>query len=220
MNSTNSPLITVILPVYNRKHLIFRAIDSVWKQTWHDFELLVVDDGSSDGLEAELLPLVLQHPRLRYMKHANRQLAATRNIGIHAALGYYVTFLDSDDEYLPQHLEIRANYMQQHSEIDFIHGGVELVGPEESHWVLDAFDAGKRIHLSQCTIGATLFGKKEAFIRSRGFKPLPYSSESEFLPRIEQQFHVVKVDFPTYRYYTGLPDSICEMIKTQKSTSH
>ncbi|MDZ7371823.1 MAG: glycosyltransferase family 2 protein [candidate division KSB1 bacterium] len=214
--SLEEPLVSVLLPVYNRRHLILRAIDSVWSQTLQDFELLVIDDGSTDGLEEVLLPLVLQRRNLRYLKHANRGLAASRNIGIAAALGKYVTFLDSDDEYLPPHLELRSRFLQEHPEVDFLHGGVELVGPEDSHWVVDAYQPDRRIHLSQCVIGATLFGKKEAFQRAGNFKLLPYSAESEFVARVEQNFRVVKVDFATYRYYTGLPDSICESKKQQQ----
>ncbi len=205
----NNPLVTVILPVFNRRHLVHRALTSVKKQTIDNWELLIVDDGSWDGVELDILPMVAHHPNIRYMKHANRRLAASRNIGIHAALGTFLTFLDSDDEYKPDHLEKRVTFMNEHPEIDIIHGGAELVGPEESFYVQDAFDPDKKIHLLDCCIGATFFGKKEVFIASGGFKLLPYSAESELLPRLEKLFNVSKVEFPTYRYYTGLEDSIC-----------
>ncbi len=98
------PNITLILPLYNRRHLIQRAIDSVFAQSVTDWELLIVDDGSSDDLESLVLPLVMQHATLRYMKHANRKLSASRNIGIRAAPGNYITFIDLDDVYKPDHL--------------------------------------------------------------------------------------------------------------------
>jgi len=199
------------MPVFNRRHLVQRAIRSVEAQTIDDWELLIIDDGSWDGLELDILPKVAARPNIRYMKHANRRLSATRNIGIHAALGRFITFLDSDDEYLPDHLGRRLDYFTEHPEIDIIHGGVELVGPEESFYVQDVFQPDKKIHILQCCIGATFFGKKEAFVASGGFQQLPYSAESEFLPRIEKIFRVDKVDFPTYRYYTGLEDSICTL---------
>ncbi len=95
----NSPLISVIMPVHNRRHLVMRAVHSVQRQTVADWELLIVDDGSTDGLEQDILPLIAEYPNYRYLKHAQRRLSASRNIGMHAALGRYVTFLDSDDEY-------------------------------------------------------------------------------------------------------------------------
>ncbi|HPN46194.1 MAG TPA: glycosyltransferase family A protein [bacterium] len=201
--------ISVILPVYNRKHLIMRAINSLAAQTCKDWELLIMDDGSSDGLAEMLFPLLDANPHWRYCRHSHRGLALTRNLGIATASGEYLTFLDSDDEYKPEHLAVRLDYMHSHPDVDFIHGGVVLNGPPESHYVPDAVHKGKMIHLSECYIGSTLFGKTETFRRSGGFKPLPYSAESEFLPRIAAQFRVEKVAFPTYIYYTGLPDSIC-----------
>ena len=213
METMKIPAVSIILPVYNRKHLIMRAVRSVEAQTFADWELLIIDDGSTDGLEHLILPHVNEKPRWRYMKHSNRGLAASRNIGIHAALGGFVTFLDSDDEYKPDHLQKRVDFFRRHPRVDFIHGGIELVGPPETHWVQDAFDPAKLIHISECCVGATFFGKKAAFLKSGGFKLLSYSAESEFLQRIAKKFIVRKVDFPTYRYYTGLEDSICTQRK-------
>ncbi|HPN35134.1 MAG TPA: glycosyltransferase family 2 protein [bacterium] len=200
---------SVILPVFNRRHLILRAIASVQRQSFTDWELLIVDDGSSDGLEELILPLLPENPNWRYLKHSRRRLAATRNIGLQAGLGFYATFIDSDDEYLEQHLQARVSYMDAHPQVDLIHGGVVLNGPEQSHWVQDAFHPQRMIHLSQCTIGATLFGKRRVFVDSGGFKRLSYSAESEFITRLAQTYSIERVEFPTYVYYTGLEDSIC-----------
>jgi len=209
----NSPLISVIMPVHNRRHLIMRAISSLQAQTVADWEVLIIDDGSTDGLEQDVLPLVAVRPNYRYLKHAQRRLSASRNIGIHAALGRYIAFLDSDDEYKPDHLQLRLHYLKNNPNVDVIHGGVELVGPEESHYVQDAFQPDKKIHISECCVGATFFGLKSAFIKSGGFRQTAYSAESELLPRLVKMFTVEKVDFPTYRYYTGLQDSICTQRK-------
>ena len=211
------PKVSVILPVYNRRHLIQRAIDSVVAQTFADWELLIVDDGSTDDVEAVVFPLMQNHANVRYVRHARRGVAMTRNIGIYAALGSYITFLDSDDEYAPDHLRLRVQYIESQAHVDVVHGGVELIGPEETHWVQDAFDSSKRIHLSECCMGSTFFGRKEAFIVAGGFKDLSYSAESELLPRLEAMFYVEKVDFPTYRYYTGMADSICTLRQNTKS---
>lgn len=206
-----TPLVTVILPVYNRRHLIERALHSLTVQTFTDWELLIVDDGSSDGLEQLILPQVMHHPQWRYLKHSNRKLSATRNIGLQAGLGYYATFLDSDDEYRPTHLELRVEYLNNNPQADVLHGGVVLEGPEEAHYVEDAFHPGEKIHLSQCVIGSTLFGKRQVFLDAGGFRIQSYSAESELMPRLQRDFVVHKVDFPTYVYHTGVPDSICSL---------
>jgi len=94
----NKIRVSIIMPVYNRRHLILRAINSVKTQTEPSWELLILDDGSTDGLESLILPLLPENPNWRYFKHARRGVAATRNLGLHAATGEFITFLDSDDE--------------------------------------------------------------------------------------------------------------------------
>jgi glycosyltransferase involved in cell wall biosynthesis len=90
------PLVSVVIPVYNRAHLIGRAISSVVSQTYRNFEIVVVDDGSTDDLRGALSRIT--HPRLRCVVHSrNRGAAAARNTGITSAEGTYVAFLDSDD---------------------------------------------------------------------------------------------------------------------------
>lgn len=212
------PTVSIVMPVFNRNHLVQRAIDSVFAQTCRDWELLIIDDGSTDGLHERILPLVMQNQAVRYFKHANRKLSASRNIGIQAALGEFITFIDSDDEYHPNHLARRIDYMRAHLEVDVVYGGVELIGPPHTHYVDDAFNPGHKIHLSECTIGATFFGRRSAFLVTGGFKIMAYSAESEYLPRLQHSFRVERVGFPTYRYHTGLPDSICAQ-RLQKSGS-
>ena len=97
------PRISVVVPVYNRAALIERALRSVFAQTVQDFELIVVDDGSTDDLEKTLERC--RDPRLRLVHHErNRGAAAARNSGIREARGTYIAFLDSDDEWLPEKL--------------------------------------------------------------------------------------------------------------------
>lgn len=99
------PQVSVVIPVHNREELIGRAIDSVLRQSFADFELLVVDDGSTDGTVARVLAQT-GDPRLRLLRHAeNRGAAAARNTAIMAAKGEFIAFLDSDDEWLADKLE-------------------------------------------------------------------------------------------------------------------
>lgn len=101
-----NPLISVIIPTYNRAHLLERAVRSVLNQTYSQFEVIVVDDGSSDDTPMVVDRLKKLDERVRYLCHGkNKGPQAARNTGIHATRGDFVAFLDSDDEWLPSKLE-------------------------------------------------------------------------------------------------------------------
>lgn len=100
----NNPTVSVILPTYNRAQLIGRAIQSVLDQTYQDFELIIVDDGSKDNT-AKIINN-LEDRRIKYVRHEkNKGANAARNTGIAMARGEYIAFQDSDDEWFPEKLE-------------------------------------------------------------------------------------------------------------------
>lgn len=96
------PVFSVIIPVYNRAELLKRTVGSVLRQDFTDFEVLVIDDGSSDDIRSVVNGF--SDGRIRYFRQVNRGASAARNAGIDLARGDYVAFLDSDDVYLPHHL--------------------------------------------------------------------------------------------------------------------
>jgi glycosyltransferase involved in cell wall biosynthesis len=100
------PLISVILNTYNRAVLLPRAVESVLAQTRDDFELVVADDGSTDGTPGVVSGF--SDRRMRYVRQDNAGLSAARNLGVASASGRYVAFLDDDDEFLPGWLEAFA----------------------------------------------------------------------------------------------------------------
>jgi glycosyltransferase involved in cell wall biosynthesis len=108
MNPTPAPAaappVSVVIPVYNRAATIAAAIESVLRQTWRDFELIVVDDGSTDGTLAAAAEV--RDPRVRLVANPrNLGAAAARNAGVAEARGTWIAFQDSDDEWLPLKLE-------------------------------------------------------------------------------------------------------------------
>ena len=108
----NNPKISVIIPTYNRGYSIARAIKCVLKQTFQDFEIIIVDDGSQDSTEEVVGQF--KDTRIRYLAHSqNKGEPAARNTGVMAAKGEYIAFLDSDDEWLPNKLEIQLNIHEQ-----------------------------------------------------------------------------------------------------------
>lgn len=109
------PLVSVIIPTYNRWPILCEAIESVLKQGYQGFELIVVDDGSEDGTADKLRRY---NPRLRLFSQPRRGVAAARNLGVRWANGKYLAFLDSDDLWMPKKLEVQVAFMQAHPEIE------------------------------------------------------------------------------------------------------
>ncbi|MEE9912506.1 MAG: glycosyltransferase family 2 protein [Deltaproteobacteria bacterium] len=117
-----NPVISVIIPSYNRSEFILRAVRSVFRQTFNNIELLVVDDGSTDDTIVLLHSLQQEDPRLQVIKHEkNLGSQAARNTGILASHGEFIAFLDSDNEWMPDKLE------KQISLINVSHGNIGAV---------------------------------------------------------------------------------------------
>lgn len=101
-----NPFFSIIIPLYNREKTISRAIESILNQTFQDFELIVVDDCSTDNSAEIVHKLKVLDARIKYIKNEiNQERCISRNKGIQIALGKYICFLDSDDYHLPIHLE-------------------------------------------------------------------------------------------------------------------
>lgn len=136
MIQPDSPTVSVILPTYNRCRLLKRAVDSVLDQTCRDFELIVVDDGSSDDTPALL---ARYGDRLRAIRQPNRGVSAARNAGIRQAAGKLIALLDSDDYWLPQKLARQVAFFENNpdaaicqTEEIWIRNGVR-VNPKKRH---------------------------------------------------------------------------------------
>ncbi|MBL7850013.1 MAG: glycosyltransferase family 2 protein [Cyclobacteriaceae bacterium] len=120
------PFFTVVIPTYNRAHSIRVALDSVLAQTFTDFEVVVVDDGSKDDTASVVREMT--DPRIRYYYKDNGERAAARNYGVAQANGRYVNFLDSDDEFYPNHLQAAFDFLSGKS-IEVCHFGYDVKDP-------------------------------------------------------------------------------------------
>lgn len=110
-----NPRVSVIIPTYNREKLILKALDSIFKQTFQDFEILIIDDASTDHTEQVIKDL--NHPKVRYFRlEKNGGQCIARNFGTRHVQGEFVAFLDSDDEWLPQKLEEQIRLFELGSE--------------------------------------------------------------------------------------------------------
>lgn len=206
--------VSVILTLFNSKNYFKRAIDSVLNQTYSNYELIIVDDGSVDNTESELFPILKANNNFKYIRHSNRKHPLSLNTGIVNSSGKYIALIDSDDEYKSNHLEDRINFVLNNPEIDLIYSPATIVGEETDLFVPDAKDYSKLIHLDDCIIGGTFFGKREVFEELEGFKNV-YSHDSEFYERANMKYVVRKFNSPTYIYYRNNPDGVINKLKKQ-----
>lgn len=125
MAARSTPTVSVIIPTYNRAALIGKAISSVLVQTYKDFELIVVDDGSSD--ETVDVITSFRDERIVFLRQENRGRSAARNRAIAVSRGRYVAFLDSDDEYLDHKLEQQVAYMDAHPAIGMVYTSAHCI---------------------------------------------------------------------------------------------
>jgi len=113
------PLVSVLLPVFNGESLIRGAIDSILAQTFRDFELIVVDDGSTDGTAAVLSEY--RDPRVILLRHErNRGLIAALNTGLAVARGDYVARHDADDLSVPERLQLQSDFLNANEDVSVV----------------------------------------------------------------------------------------------------
>jgi glycosyltransferase involved in cell wall biosynthesis len=173
----------VVIPTWNRAELIRRAVDSVLAQTFADFEIIVVDDGSDDGTPAELKRIT--DPRVRLLRLDHEGVSAARNAGVRAATGAYVAFLDSDDEAYPPWLERLAEGLRR-SAADVAVSGAVTIDPDgaESSWVPAGHETGPddvapRFEAGCCAV------RRDLFLVIGGFDPaLRFGENTELALRL------------------------------------
>lgn len=119
------PYVSVIIPAYNAMRYLPETVDSVFNQTFDDFELIIVNDGSSDSIEAWCAER--SHPKLKLVSQTNQGLAIARNTGIAHSQGAYLAFLDADDLWHPTKLEKQVNVFRQNSRLGLVYTWVAYI---------------------------------------------------------------------------------------------
>jgi len=128
MNS--SPAITVVIPAFNASTFLSETIQSVLSQTFDDWELLVIDDGSTDSTAEVVKSYLQQDDRVKLISQSNQGVSVARNIGIQHAKGQFIAFLDSDDRWLPNKLATHFKYFGEHSNVGVTFAKVEFISYE------------------------------------------------------------------------------------------
>jgi glycosyltransferase involved in cell wall biosynthesis len=114
---TENPLVSIIMPTYNNAHFLPESLAAILKQTFRDFEIIIVDDGSTDDTETVVQPY---RSSIRFFRKENGGPAAARNLGIKNANGQLIAFLDADDLWLKDKLEIQVNYLNENPAVGLV----------------------------------------------------------------------------------------------------
>jgi glycosyltransferase involved in cell wall biosynthesis len=209
--------ISVLMTVFNTNlSYTKRAIDSVLEQDFQDFELIIIDDGSKENNRESLMDYVEKYEdKISYIRHSNRGQSASINRGVLYSIGEFITILDSDDQYKPNHL---SACMREIEALDLICSTTEtIVDSESDYYVPDKDDQTKLIHLDEVVLFGTLFGRRNVFT-SIDFKT-GFAADADFYEQATKLFRVKKLDLRTYVYHRNIPGSICATIKKANLTN-
>lgn len=199
------PRVSVVIPTCNRPDLLPRAIRSVLAQTFQDFEIIVIDDGDKERAEDTVRSF--SDSRMRYLKNdpPKRGGSATRNIGINAAKGEYVAFLDDDDEWMSEKLSVQMRALEaSFPGVAFVYCAVVNVsetGEVRTHVPRGVRDL-REIVLTRFKgiLTSGLVAKKNALIEVGMFdESLPSSQEAELMIRLAWKYGGVGIDDPLVR---------------------
>ncbi|MBW8368939.1 MAG: glycosyltransferase family 2 protein [Arenimonas sp.] len=203
---TALPHFSILLPTFNRGNLLPRAVASVLAQHESSWELLVADDGSSDGTAEVLAAYRKRDDRVHTWQHANRGQAASRNRLLLEARAPWIAFLDSDDEIEPDHLSRHREAIEAEPAVDIWVSPMRVMG---SSMVPCAHNPGQDIHLDHCIGVGMLVLRRELMLAVGGFPDLAYAEESALMRRLlahgGQRGYLAR---RSYVYHRNHPESL------------
>lgn len=206
-NDLNSimPFFSIVIPTFNRAALVERAVKSVLAQSFNDFEVIVVDDGSTDDTK-NTLQKFSSDSRFKYIFQENQKESAARNNGVSVASGDYVCFLDSDDVYYPNHLEVLKQAIEEnqhapafyHTFSDIINERGEVRKKQERY--VEAENAIYKVYVNKALPDNVCLPKSIA--KNYRFREDIYNDEdAELFYRIAADFPVISIPVYTVLYY-------------------
>jgi glycosyltransferase involved in cell wall biosynthesis len=209
-----TPAISVVIGLYNKRPYIARAAGSVFAQTFSNFELIVVDDGSTDG-GAEELDRFYPDSRFRLICQSNAGNGAARNAGIRASRAPIIAFLDADDEFLPTHLEGLFALAKEYPTAGLLAAGYYAASPDGSKLprviprkdpllIEDYFATACRHGYFLTPSGCAV--RRDVIAKVGGFREgVPIGEDLEFWARVALRFPVAYQPRPSTLYYVGVP---------------
>ena len=200
-----NPKVSVIIPTYNSAQFIAEALESVFVQTYKDYEVIVVDDGSTDNTKEVLKPYM---SKIRYIYKENGGAASARNVGIKNARGEYIAFLDSDDLWLPEKLEKQMGYFEEHPQVDMVFANCVRFSEEVSNTRNDirqlvSDDMFVNIWWYNIIPTSTVIVKRECFKKVGFFdesRELETTEDKEMWLRIAREYKIGHLDEVLTKY--------------------
>lgn len=211
-------MVSVIIPAYNRAHVIKRAIESVLNQTYKDLELIIVDDCSTDNTK-EIVESI-HDQRVTYLcLQRNSGACAARNRGIDVAKGEYIAFQDSDDEWLPLKLEKQVQLLEA-KEADIIFCGFEKIYSDNKKKTIpenevSGFCSQEKLLYESIASTQTIVGKADAVKSVRFDESMPRMQDYDFIIRASGRYKIYLLNEALVKVYEQ-PDSITASKKQYK----
>lgn len=137
------PTVSILIPTFNCGQYISHAIESALNQSYQDVEIILVDDGSTDNTR-ELLKEYIKEGACKYIYQSNQGVAEARNATLRAARGEYVAFLDADDFWEPDKLELQMNFLAERPDVALLHGNIRIVDAGKNQTIFDSLPINRR----------------------------------------------------------------------------
>ncbi len=203
-------LVSIIIPAYNAQKYIRETIQSVLDQTYSNWELIIVNDGSNDNTE-EIVER-FNDPRLRYFKQPNAGVSTSRNNGLEMSKGEYIAFLDADDIWLPDNLSEKITFLEHHQDCGLVHGDTQVINEKsekqkiiyqgKSGWILDDL-----LLWNGCCIPApsSILIQRNIIKKTGNWDPqLSTAADQEFFFRVAKNFKIGRIPkvLSLYREHT------------------
>ena len=128
-----SPAFTVVMPAYNAGAYLSQTIESVLSQTFTDFDLIVIDDGSTDDTGVIAAKYQKLDSRVKLLRQSNQGVSATRNKGINYSNSKYIAFIDADDKWFPDNLKLHLEHLEKNPDLGISYAKVEFLNPDGKH---------------------------------------------------------------------------------------
>ncbi|MDM8553171.1 glycosyltransferase [Desulfococcaceae bacterium HSG7] len=210
------PKVSVIIPCYNQGHYVDEAVDSVLEQTYNDFEIIIVNDGSTDKFTADLLNSY-QKPETKVIHKTNQGLASARNNGIKAAQGEYILPLDADDKIGKEYLAEAVKVLDNNPGIGIVYCNAEVLGKAGKKWALPEYSLEEM--LIDNIIFCSSFFRRKDWEEIGGYDPeMKYGWEDYdfWLALIEKGLLVYKIPLVLFFYRTVAESMVRSKAKQQK----